>query len=76
MLLASIADDTRQPREKRSRAEDALEAITPSDIIACGLAADYSEICLSFIRVFDTNSHDPALSLAQKNEFVDTLKHL
>ena len=73
MLLAQIADDTRQEGKKRRRAEEALDAITPSDTIACGLAADYAEVCLSFIRVFDTNSHDPALSLAQRDEFVDTL---
>ena len=45
-------------------------------MIACGLAADYSEVCLSFIRIFDTNSHDPARSSAEKRDFIETLRRL
>ncbi len=76
MLLCSIADDQRMPKDRRDRAEAALDAITPSDVIACGLAADYSEICLAFVRKSDTNNHDPALSAAEKDEFVATLRDL
>ena len=74
MLLCSIADDKRQEKSKREHAVAALDAITPADVIACGLAADYSEICLSFIRKFDVSNHDPALSMAQKEHFLNTLK--
>ena len=74
MLLCSIADDKRQTKFKRDLAVEALDAITPADVIACGLAADYSEICLSFIRKFDVSNHDPALSMAEKEHFLNTLK--
>ena len=74
MLLCSIADDTRQLKSRRDHTVEALDAITPADVIACGLAADYSEICLSFIRKFDVNNHDPALSMSEKEHFLNTLK--
>ena len=76
MLLCSVAGDPRLEKARRDRAQDALEAITPADIIACGLAADFGEVCLSFLRTFDVSFHDPARTLREKREFVRALRVL
>jgi len=44
--LAQVANDTRSPAEKRSRALACLEAMTAQDILEAGIAGDYSEVCL------------------------------
>jgi len=69
MLLCGLAGDPRQDRGTRDRAEQSLDAITPADILTCGLAADFAECCLSFIRAFDVGDHDCASSAAQLREF-------
>ena len=76
MLLCSIAADPRVKKPRRDRADAALDALTPQDIIACGLAADFGEVCLSFLRIFDVSFHDPARTLREKREFVHALKVL
>ena len=76
MLLCGVAGDPRIEKPRRDRAEAALGAMTPGDIIACGLAADFGEVCLSFIRTFDVNFHDPARTLREKREFVRALRLL
>ena len=70
MLLCSVAGDPRAEKAKRDRAEAALDAMTGADIIAHGLAGDYGEVCLSCLRLFDRNWHDPARTLGQKEDFV------
>ena len=76
MLLCGVAGDPRIEKPRRDRAEAALGAMTPGDIIACGLAADFGEVCLSFIRTFDVNFHDPARTLREKREFIRALRVL
>ena len=76
MLMCSIAGDPRVKKPRRDRADAALEALTPEDIVACGLAADFGEVCLSFLRIFDVSFHDPARTLREKREFVHALKVL
>ena len=76
MLLCSLAGDKRQAKARRDEAEAALDAITPADVFACGLAADFSEVCLSYIRKLDVSNHDPALGTADKREFLNTLDEL
>ena len=53
-----------------------MDAMTGADIIAHGLAGDDGEVCLSFVRIFDTNWHDPALTLGQKGDFAHVLTTL
>lgn len=45
ILLANIADDLRQPKDVRMRAEASLDAMTAKDVLECGLAADFAEQC-------------------------------
>lgn len=73
MLLASVAGDARLSRTQRTRAEEALDAMTPEDILANGLAGDFGEECLSFLRQFDVDDHDPAMTAQQKASFKRTL---
>jgi hypothetical protein len=37
--------------------------------MTAGLAASYSEECIRFVRLFDVDDHDPALTIRQKNDF-------
>lgn len=60
LLLAMVATDKRLPPETRSRASTSLEAMTEENLLAAGIAADYAEMCLDFIRIFDQSSHDLA----------------
>jgi len=76
MLLCSVAGDPRATKGRRDRAEAALEAMTAGDVIAHGLAGDYGEVCLQFLRLFDVSWHDPALTLGQKEEFLQVLQVL
>lgn len=76
MLLCGIAGDPRQKKAIRDRAEAALDAITPADTLACGMAADFAEECLAFIRCFDVGEHDCALSPSQRRKFQRALKIL
>lgn len=76
MLLAATAGDMRNQKQQRARAEAALDAITPPDVLANGLAADFGEQCMAFLRLFDVDDHDPALTSGQKDNFVDTLRIL
>ena len=76
MLLCGIAGDPRQKKAIRDRAEAALDAITPADTLACGMAADFAEECLAFIRCFDVGEHDCAQSPSQKRKFQRALKIL
>ena len=76
MLLCGLAGDPRQSKDIRDRAEEALDAITPADTLACGMAADFAEECLDFIRRFDVGDHDCAKSASQKRKFQRALKVL
>ncbi len=76
MLLCNIANDPRQDKRKRERAVAALDAMTPQDIFDCGLAADFSEVCLAFLREFDVDDRDPAASRVDVERFVATLHTL
>ena len=61
MVLATKAGDARQGSDVQRRAEAALAAMAKSeDCFVAGLAADYGEVCLEFLRKFDVTDHDPA----------------
>ena len=76
MLFASIADGPRSDAEARKTADAALENMTVEDTLAGGLASDFSEQCLAFLRAFDVDDHGPALVAMQKAEFISTLRTL
>ena len=46
MMLADIYNEDRYPKWKRMEALKCLEAMTARDILECGVAADYSDLCL------------------------------
>ena len=58
MLLAHMANDSRQTREVRERAEKSLEAMTAQDILDAGLVGDFGEVCMRF----DSHEHQQVLS--------------
>jgi len=61
MVLAIKAGDDRLDSAVRRRAEAALKAMDKSeDCFVAGLAGDYGEVCLKFLRYFDVRDHDPA----------------
>ena len=68
-VLASKAGDTRLPADVRTRCEDALDAMTGKDGFVAGLAGDFGEVCLEFLRLFDVRDHDPARTASQVNQF-------
>ena len=76
MLLVSKVGDMRISPAIRKRCEEALKKMTVSDCFAAGLAGDFSESCLRFLRLFDVNDHDPSLTAKQLAEFLKDLHRL
>ena len=76
LLLAVRAGDMRLDAKVRAAAETALEAMTGADCFTAGLAGDYGEVCLEFLRKFDQTDHDPARTLVEVENFVRSLRHL
>ena len=60
LLLIAIVCDIRVDGEKRKRAAEHLNNMTPSHITIAGLFADYTSECLDFVRLFDKHFHDIA----------------
>ena len=61
MVLAFVACDPRADPETRARATRRLEEI-PGYVLPQGLSASYSAEMLEFVRLFDRQDHDPALT--------------
>ena len=77
MVLAIKAGDDRLDSAVRRRAEAALKAMDKSeDCFVAGLAGDYGEVCLEFLRYFDVRDHDPARTAREVEEFKLSLQHL
>ena len=64
MVLAFVACDPRADAETRARAARRLEEM-PAYVLPQGLAASYSAEMLEFVRLFDRQDHDPALTWEQ-----------
>jgi hypothetical protein len=76
MVLAIKAGDDRLDSAVRRRAEAALKAMDKSeDCFVAGLAGDYGEVCLEFLRYFDVRDHDPARTAREVEEFKFSLQH-
>lgn len=77
MVLVIKAGDDRQEPAVRRRAEKALQAMEKSsDSFVAGLAGDYCEVCLEFLRLFDVHDHDPARAKQEVEDFKYTLTQL
>jgi hypothetical protein len=46
LCLGGIVSDMRQNMATRRRAEAAMDSMTPRDILECGLAGDFGEVCV------------------------------
>ena len=77
MLLAVKAGDARQLESVRKAADHALTSMSDArDIFAAGLAGDYGEVCLEFLRIFDVHDHDPGTTARQVEDFTRGLRLL
>ena len=75
-FLAIKAGDKREKPDVRTRCEDALQAMTSKDCFMAGLAGDYGERCVQFLRLFDVHDHDPARTSAQLLDFRQDMRRL
>ena len=72
-----VAGDERVGPGVQRRANAALQAMIKSaDCFIAGLAGDYGEACLEFLRYFDVHDHDPARTAGEVDAFVFTLEQL
>jgi len=77
MVLAVKAGDDRQDSGVQRRADAALKVMGQSeDCFIAGLAGDYGEVCLEFLRYFDVRDHDPARTAQQVEDFLQALRQL
>ena len=71
------ACDERLKSDVRRRADAALTAMEKrSDAVMAGLAGDYGETCVEFLRVFDVNDHDPARTSPELRGFLNFLDEM
>ena len=73
-LLVLKAGDMRLKPDQRARAQAALEAMTPADCFTAGVAGDYGEVCLEFLRIFDVADMDPARLTPEMYDFKRALR--
>ena len=77
MALATNACDERLGSAVQRRADAALRSMGQSeDCFVAGLAGDYGEVCLKFLRYFDVRDHDPARTDQQVREIKQVLQQL
>ena len=75
--LAIKAGDARLETKIQKRAEHALTSMMEAkDVFAAGLAGDYGEVCVEFLRCFDVHDHDPATAARQVEDFTNKLRLL
>ena len=58
--LGAVAGGWRFDKIKRDRAERCMDAMSGAHAVVVGIAADYSEACMRFIRLWDKSDKDPA----------------
>ena len=74
--LGGIAGDWRIEKPRRERAETCMDAMSGRHALEVGIAGDYSEVCMQFIRLWDRPDKDPAVSsraIADFRHRIDTL---
>lgn len=75
MLLAFQASDCRASLEVRKRARRRLQQM-PQQVPTVGVAASFSGEAMRFVRSFDVDNHDPALTYRQCLDFVERMRRL
>ena len=75
-LLSIKAGDLRLEKAVRDRSEKALLAMTAADNFAAGLAADFAETCLEFLRIFDCHDPNPARLRSHVIDFIEQVDTL
>ena len=69
--IEMVAGDERLDTGVQRRANATLQAMCKSaDCFIAGLAGDYGEACLEFLRYFDVRDHDPARAAGEVDAFV------
>ena len=76
VLLATLAGDSRNKPEQRSRAQALIDDMTPARIMTAGLFADYMAECSLFFRLYEKTDHDISRSYAEKRNFLKRMKVL
>ena len=69
MVLAYQASDARSTPGRLERTARRLREL-PHHVMPAGLCASYSEECIRFVRIYDVDDHDPAVTAREKQEFV------
>ena len=75
-LLAFIGSDERHKLDDRERAKKCLKKLDSKFALAIGVSADWGLVCQSFLRLFDTNQHDIALTYREVTAFKEVLRIL
>ena len=76
-VLMVKACDLRLPAAVRKGAKEALTAMEKrSDAVMAGLAGDYGEACVEFLRVFDVDDHDVARTCPELTGFLNFLDEM
>lgn len=76
LVLVLRAGDMRRDASERKSAQTTLDAMTGADCFVAGLAGDYGEVCLEFLRQFDVTDHDPACTPGEVSTFIARLRRL
>ena len=73
-VLMVKAYDLRLDPAVRKRAKEALDAMEKrSDAVMAGMAGDYGEACVEFLRVLDVDDHDVARTWPELKGFLNFL---
>ena len=75
-LLAHVGSDERLKLAERERAKRLLKKLDSKFALAIGISADWGLVCQSFLRLWDTNQHDIALSHREIRAFKGTMRIL
>ena len=77
MVLMTKASDSRLDPNMRKRADEALKAMEKrSEAVKAGMAGDYGEACVEFLRVFDVDDHDVARTCPEVTGFLKFIDEL
>ena len=76
LLLAEMAGDNRRELQQRQRAETCLEYMTARNLFEIGIACDYGEVTMRFLREFDKTDFDPCQTSEVLERFEHTLQTL
>ena len=76
-VLMVKACDSRLEAAVRKRAKEALAAMEKrSDAVMAGMAGDYGEACVEFLRVFDVDDHGVARTCPELTGFLKFLDEM